>query len=107
MSHARKGVACQETTVTDTKRVARGNEKKDALKDAARAEARTRAHGRIAPDAALMPIEAVNLYVEAFIAGAQFAEARREGAMIPSHAFRLRIPSRRWRQLPAICVVPA
>jgi hypothetical protein len=45
--------------------------------NAARDEARTRAQGRIAPDAALMPNDAVILYVEAFIAGAQFAESRR------------------------------
>jgi hypothetical protein len=47
------------------------------LTAAAREEARARAQGRIVPDAALMPNEAVILYVEAFIEGAKFAEARR------------------------------
>ena len=45
--------------------------------NAAREEVKTRAQGRIVPDAALMPNEAVILYVEAFIEGAQFAESRR------------------------------
>ena len=46
----------------------------------AREEAKTRAQGRIVPDQALMPNEAVILYVEAFIEGAQFAESRRSHA---------------------------
>jgi hypothetical protein len=45
---------------------------------AARAEAEERAHDRVAPDATLDAIAAVNLYVEAFLAGARFAATRRE-----------------------------
>lgn len=43
----------------------------------ARAEAEERAHDRVEPDAVLDSIEAVNLYVEAFVAGARFAAAGR------------------------------
>jgi len=47
--------------------------------DLARAEAEVRAHDRVSPDAELDSIAAVNLYVEAFVAGAKFAvEARRD-----------------------------
>ena len=45
---------------------------------ATRAEAEERAHDRVAPDAVLDSISAVNLYVEAFVAGAKFAAACRE-----------------------------
>ena len=41
--------------------------------DAVRAEAEERAHDRVAPDATLDSIAAVNLYVEAFVAGVKFA----------------------------------
>jgi hypothetical protein len=44
--------------------------------EAARAEAEERAHDRVAPDATLNAIAAVNLYVEAFLAGLHFAAAR-------------------------------
>src|SRR5258705_13870722 len=44
---------------------------------AARAEAEERAHDRVAPDAMLDSIAAVNIYVEAFVAGAKFAAACR------------------------------
>jgi hypothetical protein len=47
--------------------------------DEVRAEAEERAHDRVAPDAVLDSIAAVNLYVEAFVAGARFAAARRAG----------------------------
>jgi hypothetical protein len=46
--------------------------------DAVHAEAEERAHDRVAPDAVLDSIAAVNLYVEAFVAGARFAESLRE-----------------------------
>jgi len=41
-----------------------------------RAEADERAHDRLTPDAALDAVAAVDLYVEAFLAGARFAGAR-------------------------------
>ena len=44
---------------------------------AACAEAEERAHDRVAPDATLDSIAAVNLYVEAFVVGAMFAAAGR------------------------------
>lgn len=47
--------------------------------DAARAEAEGRAHDRVSPDAAIEPIAAVNLYLEAFVAGARFAAERLDG----------------------------
>jgi hypothetical protein len=43
----------------------------------ARARAEVRAHDRVSPGDSYDAIGAVNLYVEAFIAGARFAEARR------------------------------
>ncbi len=46
--------------------------------NAAHTEAESRAHDRIAPDATLDAISAVNLYVEAFVAGARFEAERRE-----------------------------
>ncbi len=49
----------------------------EIILDAARAEAEERAHDRVAPDATLDSIAAVNLYVEAFVAGARFAAACR------------------------------
>ena len=50
------------------------------IEEVARAEAETRAHDRVSPDAVFNSIAAVNLYVEAFLAGTQFADDRREGA---------------------------
>ena len=38
-----------------------------------RAEAEERAHDAVTPDAVLNALAAINLYVEAFIAGAKFA----------------------------------
>jgi hypothetical protein len=43
----------------------------------ARAEGEERAHDRVAPEAMFDSIAAVNLYVEAFVAGAKFAAAGR------------------------------
>jgi len=43
---------------------------------AARAEAEDRAHDRVSPDAVLDAIGAVDLYIEAFVAGAKFATER-------------------------------
>jgi len=49
----------------------------DVKTDAAvRAEAEERAHDRVSPDAMLDPLAAVNLYVEAFLAGARFAASQ-------------------------------
>ena len=45
--------------------------------DAVRAEAEERAHDRVGPDAMFDSIAAVDLYVEAFVAGASFVAARR------------------------------
>ena len=47
--------------------------------DATRAEAEERAHDRVAPDAMLDGITAVNLYVEAFLAGARLAAGQCNG----------------------------
>lgn len=43
--------------------------------DAVRAEAEERAHDRVLPDAAYFGLDAIELYVEAFVAGARFATA--------------------------------
>jgi len=53
---------------------------KAPTEDETRAEAETRAHDRVSPDGLLDSIAAVNLYVEAFLAGARFAEERRGAA---------------------------
>ncbi len=46
--------------------------------DAVRAEALERAHDRVEPDGVLDALAALELYVEAFLAGARFADGCRE-----------------------------
>ena len=45
--------------------------------DPIREEALQRAHDRLSPDSALDPLASVDLYVEAFLAGARYADERR------------------------------
>ena len=66
--------------MANTKSPAQDAERTSATLDAARVEAEERAHDRVSPDATLDPIGAVNLYVEAFLAGAQFAADQLGGA---------------------------
>jgi hypothetical protein len=48
----------------------------DETDAAVRAEAEERAHDRVSPNGMLDPIAAVNLYVEAFVAGARFSASQ-------------------------------
>ena len=63
-----------------TKESARGDAEDGPTLDLVRAEAETRAHDRVTPEAMLDAIAAVNRYVEAFVAGAEFAAARHEAS---------------------------
>ena len=65
-----------------TQRHTGNDEKSDAMIAAVRAEAEERAHDTVAPDGVYDAIGAVNLYVEAFLAGARFAAAQRSRSAV-------------------------